>query len=242
MPQFFVPPEQIQNDTATLQGEEAHHLVRALRYRIGDHVWFSDGKGKQYEGKILTATQHQVTLKILQTRHLPERLKSPTLAMALLKQDRWELAVQKVIELGCHHIIPFTSSRTIPHYEEESIEKKLNRWNKIALEAAKQSGLPVQPTIDPPIAWQHLLAQIKQYDRVVMPWEEEKEITLRETLPKLSANTLLIIGPEGGFASEEALQAKTLGVTLVSLGDQILRAETASIVTFTLVQYALKNI
>ena len=242
MPQFFIQPAQIHGKTAILTGEEAHHLTRALRYREGDHVWFSDGRSTQYEGKILSATPHQVTLEILQRREILAKVQPPAMAMAILKQERWDMALQKVVELGCSTIFPFISSRTIPHYEQEDIPKKVNRWQKIALEAAKQSGLPVIPQVSTPLDWTRLLQQFSNFETVLLPWEGEQIQTLHEVTQKKLGRALIVIGPEGGFSPEEAGEAKASGAQLVTLGSQILRAETASIVTFTLVQFVLGNI
>lgn len=243
MAQFFIHPQDISNGTAKLSGGEAKHLVRVLRHRIGDHIWFSDGVSKQYEGKIISITSHEVQFAILQTRELQKQKNPPTMAMAILKGDRWDWAIQKVVELGCPHILPFFSTRTIPQFDEEAVEKKRIRWERIALEAAKQSGLPQEPKVDLPKTWEELLQSFSQYQNIVMPWEGEKKYTLQSALEtNRSQKTLIVIGPEGGFTDEEAMMAKEKGGILVSLGSQILRSETASIVTLALYQFTQNNI
>lgn len=242
MPQFLIDPSQIKGNTAMITGEEAKHLVRVLRHKVGDVIHLSDGK-HQYDAAIESISHKEVLLRLLERRLLKQVAPSPVLGMSLLKHDHLELAIQKGVELGVAEFFLFTSERTIPHYEEGATAKKISRFEKIAKEAAKQSGLITPPKIHSPLPWGQFVKCFKEFSGVLLAWEEETENNFHAVFQTIDPLRLLVIvGPEGGFTLEEVTLAEKEGAQIVSLGRQILRAETAAITLLALSQYELGNI
>ena len=242
MPQFLIDPNQIDGNKATLSGDEAKHLVKVLRHKKGDRIWLSDGEHR-YQAVIETIDPKEVVVKLLGSRTVKETNPSPILGIALLKHDHLELVIQKGVELGIGEFVLFTSERTIPHYHEAATPKKMERFAKIATEAAKQSGMLHHPKVHLPIFWASLVKKFDQFSGVLLAWEEEEESSFKTIFKTLDATRLLvIIGPEGGLASHEVAHAQKAGAKIISLGCQILRSETAAITTLTLCQYELGNI
>ena len=242
MPQFLIHPDDIKENHATLRGEEVKHLVKVLRYKIGDMLWVSDGE-ILYLTRIESLTSKEVILKLLESHKPILPAPSPALAIALLKHDHLEWVIQKGVELGTSEFYLFISERTIPHYREGATPKKLARFEKIALEAAKQSGMVAIPKIHPPLSLQALTQEFKKFSAVVLAWEQESDSNFHSVFETLDPTRLLtLIGPEGGFSAREVAAAEKEGAKKVGLGRQILRAETAAIALLTLCQYELGNI
>lgn len=243
MPQFFLEPSQIKEDRALLTGEEAKHLARVLRHQVGDWITVSDGKNR-WRAEILEISPKQVLLKLSGQKTVAGKHRPPTLGIALLKHDHLELALQKCVELGVEEFFLLETERTIPHYGQEA-GKKMARFNKIALEAAKQSGMVAIPRVAGPIHFAEFCKQWSEFDQVLMAWELEAGKNLRDYAKGKSKDltpALLLIGPEGGWTDEEVALARQHGAQTVGLGNQILRAETAAIVIATLYQYEVENL
>lgn len=242
MPQFLVDSADIRDNFATLQGEEAKHLSRVLRHKTGDVVWVTDRK-RRFRAKITDIGSKEVILKLIEEVPVRHKKNSPTLACALLKKDHLETVIQKGVELGVENFILFSSERTVPHYESADTPKKLERFQKIADVAAKQSMFLGSPQIREPIPFGTLVETFPDYSDVIFPWEEENESSFKTVFPQLQTGHLLVlIGPEGGFTPAEADLAKARGAHIVTLGEQILRSETAALTTIGLVQYELGNL
>ena len=150
-----------------------------------------------------------------------------------------ELIIQKTTELGIHKIIPLISERSQVKLEPDRTKDKLIRWQKIAKEAAEQSGRLVVPEISPIQTFENALKMAQNYQLALIPWEEEKEKNLKSILKsnKTIKNILLLIGPEGGFSQSEVAQAEKAGFTPTSLGRRILRTETAGLAALAMIQY-----
>ncbi len=243
MPQFFVERTMRVGDEVALRGGDARHVLRVLRLAKGDWLMLSDGRGKTYRAEIIaTATTH-LTARITEECAPRRGTPPPTLAIAIIKHDRTEAIIQKAVELGIQRIVPFSSARTIPTYAAGIKEAKRVRWQRIAHEAAKQSGLPVQPKVDPPSTFEALMAIASTTELSLLFWEGERTQPISQLGAELktAAQKLVIIGPEGGFAPEEVARAQTHGVRTVSLGPQILRVETAAVAALALVQFLSGN-
>lgn len=239
MPQFFIQKEMSPGREIKIQGSDARHITKSLRLKEGDWLMLSDGCGKTFRAKIISATNSTVNAVI---EHEVKR-KTPAsvvvLALALAKRDRFEWAIQKIVELVCRHIIPFCSERS---EKLNDTARKLARWQKIAIEAAKQSGLPFMPDVEAPIGFADLCARFNKLGTCYLLYEGEKELGLGSAMSKLSDQNLIIIGPEGGFADKEISLAKNCGAITASLGQQILRVETAAIAAMAICQYELGNL
>lgn len=242
MPQFFISKSVTKNAVVQISGKDAHHIINVLRLKESDWLILSDGKGKSYKARIKSLRPKLVEAQILNEIEHHFASPSPHLAFAVIKHDRTEYIMQKAVELGCANILPFFSSRTIPKYKNNIGARKLMRWQKIAMEAAKQSGLTVKPEVNSPLSFEELCHSFGKYDKVLLFWEGENEKDLRSQVSDLKAQTLIVIGPEGGFSQEEISAAKKNGAVTVSLGTQILRVETAALITLGITQYELGNL
>lgn len=242
MPQFRVDPKTIRDHRALLTGSEAKHLVRVLRYKAGDTLRVTDGE-KRYKALIESADSRAVVLNLVET--LPARApeNTPALAVALLKQDRLEGVVQKGVELGCSRFLVFPAARSIPRYTAEQRRKKIGRLEAIGLEAAKQCGLPAPPQVEMLESWDGLLRRGKEFSDRLLAYEGEPLLSFHAAFEGAdSRSLLLIVGPEGGFTDGEIGQAQAAGFRLLSLGNLILRSETAALLLLGLAQYELGNL
>lgn len=240
MPYFFIPPGSRPGDSVTLSAQETHHIKNVFRFRTGQALKLSDGQGKIYEGEILSLGSDGAVVKLLGVLSSAASQSHLSLASALLKRDKMELVIQKATELGIRYFQPMTTSRTIV---KPGASDKLSRWQKIADEACKQCGRPERMTVLAPKPFAATL--IGETGKIIF-WEEGG-IPLRDYFAQRKqlspkANLTVYIGPEGGFEKAEVTQAQEAGCSVLSLGDIILKAETAAIVATTLIQYELGNL
>lgn len=242
MPQFLIDPKKIAGSQTLLEGAEAKHLTRVLRHQVGDRVWVSDGEHR-WRAIIEKVSGKEVALKLLEKIPLRKAAPSPVLGLALLKHDHLEEVLQKGVELGVGEFFLIQTVRTIPHFDREAAAKKMERFRKVALEAAKQSGLVAIPKIHPPVLFEALTPQFQNFSAVILAWEEENVASFHSVFSGVDPSRLLIlIGPEGGWTLAEVKAAEAAGAKTASLGQQILRSETAAMVTMALCQYELGNL
>ncbi|WP_125115668.1 16S rRNA (uracil(1498)-N(3))-methyltransferase [Agathobaculum sp. Marseille-P7918] len=240
MPRFFVAG-QPENGLLTLHGENAHHAGRVLRLRSGESVTLCDGKGTDFDCTIESVEKDAVVCRV-QSSHPAETEPKQrlTLFMALPKGDKMDFIVQKAVELGVREIVPYLSKNCVSR--PDKTEKKVERWQKIALEAAKQCGRGYLPAVGAVIPFEQAAAQAAQSETALFFYEHEKQTGLRDALADGVGETVsLLIGPEGGFAPEEAALAVDAGLKSVSLGTRILRCETAPVAALAAVLYAGGN-
>ena len=145
-----------------------------------------------------------------------------------------DLIVQKSVELGVFKIVPIETSRCISKPSEKSISKKIERWQKIAKEAAKQSGRGIIPNISSPLKLDEAISKIKDYDKSLVFYENGGE-KIKNSLKTYDKNISIFIGPEGGFETEEIDKLKSFGATISTLGTRILRTETASLAAISVI-------
>ncbi len=242
MPQFFVNEQIEQGSTIEIRGSDAHHISKVLRLTSGDWLVLSDGLGRSFRATIVNAQARCITAKIESEIERRTGPRPPALAIASIRSERLEWAAQKCVELGLCHIIPFNSARTVRK------RANLTRLKRITAEAAKQSGLPVMPSVHAPLEFDELCARLPNFDPSILLYEGESRNDLRSVLKKYKSGGnsaksegLIIIGPEGGFTAEEVEMALSRGAIPTSLGTQILRAETAAVVALAICQYELGN-
>ncbi len=198
-----------------------------------------DGSAKEYEGKIIEEGPSSVVILI--QKIVPSKRESSleiTLAQGLLKGEKMDYVIQKATELGVKEIVPFFSSRSIPQLEKPRKIKRHQRWEKIAIEAAKQCGRGVVPRIEPLQDYSEILQKnLPDFLRLVL-WEKEGR-RLQEALEGLRemGKVFFIVGPEGGLSQEEVGRAEEKGFIPVSLGGRILRSETSSLCLLSILQY-----
>ncbi len=242
---FYAPPDAFSSDlnSVTLQFEEARYLRDVLRLRTGDRVHVFDGAGKEFHCSIEESRKDTARLKVL-TEVAPARPESPlylTLAVALLKSDKFDLVVQKTTELGVARVVPVATKRADIHLRDDSdANKRIMRWQRIALEASKQSGRAVVPEVTPPISFAELV-QIKDHagQRKLMFSEREGRslLEVRDNLVPTQQPVSALVGPEGGWTDEEISLARDNNWSVVTLGGRTLRAETAAITVTALLEY-----
>jgi 16S rRNA (uracil1498-N3)-methyltransferase len=230
---FFAPPSafNLTKRVVTLTADEARHLREVLRLKPGDAVSVFDGAGKEFRARVAQARREFAELE-LDEEIEPARPESPlqlTLAVALLKGEKFDLVVQKATELGVTKIVPLvTRYADIKLRDESDATKRVARWQRIALEAAKQSGRALVPEVTLPNPFASVLE-----NRCLLFSEKGGH-----GLTQIDTDTVTaIIGSEGGWADEELDQARAGGAQIVTLGGRILRAETAAITATALLQH-----
>jgi 16S rRNA (uracil1498-N3)-methyltransferase len=239
VPQFFVDCPMAKGSQVKITGADAHHITGSLRLATGDSLTLSDGGGRSFNAIIESASPSHVSLNITEEIVRKRGRPAPVLALALAKRTRFEWALQKVVELGCCHIIPFHSARTVVKSSDKA--SKIERWRQIAIEAAKQSGLPFIPAVDDPVSFAELVEKSQSFDQSIIFHEGESSVHLSDIKPIADSPTLLSVGPEGGFSDDEVAMATSSGMKVSGLGSQILRVETAAIAAVTIWQYELGN-
>lgn len=239
MPRFFT--QTISQQSGTITGDDAKHIARVLRMKVGDPLTVCDTKGYDYECMIEALDDHQVQLKVLDM--LPSQ-SEPTvkvhLYQAMPKADKLELIVQKAVELGVDAITPVMTRRCVSKPDQKSMAKKLERYNRIALEAAKQSGRGKVPQVLPMLELPAALAQMQQADCAIL-FYENATAPARQVIQQAGKEIAVLIGAEGGFDEEEVLQAQQAGCQVLSLGKRILRCETAPLAALSIIMFETGN-
>lgn len=242
MPVFFVSPESVTPHTISITGDLVLHIKDSLRVAIGETLWFSDGQGTRYRAELNAVSKRAVIGQILEIiqepAHVAPRL---ILGQSLLKGEKMDWVIQKATELGVHEIIPVESRQSVVRLKADRLDHQLTRWQRIALEAAQQSEQWRVPTVAKPQSLTTLLTSGKTTSIILMLAERQGGKSLQTiALPQVTSGSLLIlIGPEGGWSQEELGMAEQRGVEPVTLGEQILRAETAAIATISILQSRL---
>ncbi len=245
MHRFFVAPELVRQLHAdiTLPRELAHLLRDVLHLQVGEQIMLLDNSGDEILATIASVSKSAVGVQSLERR--AGRSESPVriiLCQGLLKSARFEWILEKGTELGVSIFSPILCRRSMAGLEDAGISK-MQRWQRIIQEAAEQSGRARLPELLPIRPLMHALNDIPPGSLALMPWEEERAVTLRDALRDgmHQITVVLFIGPEGGLAADEVGLAQQHGVRAVSLGSRILRAETAALAAVACVMYELEQ-
>ncbi len=239
-PRFFIDPAQIKDGLARITGPDVNHITRVLRLGRGDTVVVLDGGGKSYEAEVQDPGRDEVVCRVkrelLTTPACPVKV---TLVQGIPKGDKMDLIIQKGTELGVSRVIPLICRRSVLKADTGRMLRKVERWRRIAMEAAKQCRRPDVPGVGEAVELGRLLAGLPEKCLKLMPWEEERQVSLKEVLDKNNAGEeiYVFIGPEGGFTSGEVEQARVSAVRPVTLGPRILRTETAGMAVLAMVLY-----
>jgi 16S rRNA (uracil1498-N3)-methyltransferase len=217
--------DEVAGSTAALTGDHAAHLTRVLRAEIGQQFDIATGNAVR-RGTITSISNDRVEFALGEEQSV-QPAPQITLVLAVFKFDRMEWAIEKCTEIGVARIIPVIARRTETHLAAAA-RKRQERWQRIALQAAEQSRRPAPPEIASPVKLNQL-AELKTTCRIVLA-ESEKDATLRDVLQSRPSEVALAVGPEGGWAADELQWFRDSGWIAASLGDTILRAETAAIV------------
>ncbi|MEK7376066.1 MAG: 16S rRNA (uracil(1498)-N(3))-methyltransferase [Candidatus Margulisiibacteriota bacterium] len=236
MNRFYVLPEFINENIIMITGQDVNHVKNVLRLKPEDELVCFDGKGTEYLCSITSIEKDLVKTRIISSKKADtEPAVKITLVQALPKSSKMDYIIQKAVELGVHKIIPVSTERTIAK------GTKLERWKKIAKEASEQCGRAIIPEVSLTMNFNEFLCMSMNFDLKLIPWENEKQISLKSVLKKHSdaQNIALLIGPEGGFSAQEVKEAVEQGFKPVSLGKRILRAETAGVAAIAMITYEI---
>ena len=244
MPRFFMAGTNILGGTAIMRGRDAQH-IQVLRLRPGEDVIICDGQGTDYKCRLVKADKEQAEAEVVEVVRCPaEPSVKVTVMCGLPKGDKTDYIIQKCVEAGAYEIVFFDAERCVAKTKKEKEEKKLERWNRISEEAAKQSGRGIIPQV----SWAEDLGEVYNTaihkDLALFMYETGERESLDKVLEehKDIETAAIITGPEGGFASFEADLARVVGLHICSMGERILRCETAPVVALTAVMYATGNL
>lgn len=231
MHRFYYPSQNISSNKIIINDKEQIHYIRdVLRLNSNDEVFVFDDKGNEYLCLIKELLDNKAILEIKEGRTTKLGRIKITLACAIPKKSKMDEIVDKLTQLGVDKIIPLETERVIVKLDKNKKILRHKRWEKIAQNAAQQSQRNTLPIIEPIKNIEEVLSQSKDYDLKLIPTLSGERRALREILAKPKAkNILVLIGPEGDFTLKEINLAKKAGCILVSLGDLVLRIETAAV-------------
>lgn len=237
-PHFFITPEQVRDPYITVTGDDLRHIRMVLRKQPGDLLTLLDGQGREYTVRITAVEKAEIDTEIIDRRERYPSSPGIILGQGLPKTDKMDWIAQKATELGVSSLVPLVTERTIMKVRDE--EKRVTRWQKIAREAAMQSGRPDIPPVKTIRTFSDFLRTLAPGPQTLFlfPWEEGTEPVKNVLRRHLDAkHVVVLIGPEGGFSQAEADAAKEKGFHLVSLGPNILRTETAAVAVLSMIGY-----
>ncbi|NMB97622.1 MAG: 16S rRNA (uracil(1498)-N(3))-methyltransferase [Clostridiaceae bacterium] len=249
MSRFFVERGNIYPDKIIITGEDYNHIRNVLRYKVGDNLILCDGENYDFSVTIDTFNANSIITTILhKQKNRTEPFLDITLFQGIAKGEKMDFIVQKSVELGVKNIVPVVTERTVVRLEKNRDEiKKKERWQKIALEAAKQCNRGIIPQIGLPQKFNKATESMNKFDLSLIPYERERDSSLRSVLYDFKkknpddkkAEIAIFIGPEGGFSEQEIQAAMKAGAIPVTLGPRILRTEAASLAMLSIVMYEL---
>jgi len=234
-------------DRGFLDSEQSHHCAQVMRQAVGDLFAVFDGNGVEAKARITEIGRDEVKFQILAKATASKPTHPVWLAQALTKPKSMDMILQKATELGVSELAPLQSDHSIAQVDEEKAESKIEKWQKLTIEAAKQCGQNWLPVVHSPVAPKDFVAGIpKGAVKLIASLQPESrplKTVLREQLQGLKAGTpiIVMIGPEGDFTPAEIGQARAAGFMPVSLGKIILRAETAAFFALSAIAYELMD-
>ncbi|MDD5438570.1 MAG: RsmE family RNA methyltransferase [Candidatus Omnitrophica bacterium] len=240
MSRFYVPKENVRGKTITVGGSEAKHIVKVMRLGVGDEVVIFDGTGSEYRGRIKGISPKAVAVDVIETRHVrAEDLPLVTLAQAIPKKEKMDYIVEKATELGVAGILPIVTDRTIVRFNERDRHVKVERWAALSREAAKQCGRTGLPVIQPVVLFKEAVAAAETYDHCFVAYLSDDTVPLKKALKEAGRGHIMVfIGPEGDFSPAEiALMRSTLKAQYVSLGQRVLKSDTAGLYVLSCINY-----
>ncbi|MGL4108569.1 RsmE family RNA methyltransferase [Clostridium sp. LP20] len=249
MHKFFTPPENINEVEGKILGEDVKHIYKVLRLSEGEEVILNNCKGDEYLGELSSISKTEVIVRILKKLDINNESKVEIyLYQGLPKAQKMDLIVQKGTELGITKFIPIITDRVDVKLKGDF--KKLDRLNRIALEAAKQSKRSIVPEVTEPITFNEALLEINSMDLFLVPYENAENFGVKRVISEIMEKGILkdikrigiMVGPEGGFEEKEIEKLKKEKAYIITLGSRILRTETAGFTATTLVQYELGDL
>ncbi len=238
MANFYINKEDINENIATIKGDEAQHISRVLRMKKGDAVTLCDGEGMFYDAVLSDFDDKDVTAQISASYTAPtEPSVQLTVFQGVPKNPKLETVIQKLTEIGAVRLVPVDTKRAVAKLDKSA---KVERLRKIAQEAAKQSKRGIVPEVKDSVSFKEAVKMAAEADLALIPYEEETEVSLKSALRGKTPKTVsVMIGPEGGFDESEIKLAKDAGLQSVTLGKRILRTETAPLTVASIILYEL---
>ncbi|OSB10120.1 16S rRNA (uracil(1498)-N(3))-methyltransferase [Paraclostridium bifermentans] len=246
MDRFFVGKNNInlENKTCIIEGEDVKHISKVLRCRIGEELEICDNDNNEYICEITNIDKSQVELNIVEVvdikRESDLKIK---VYQGLPKGPKMEMILQKLTEVGVDEIILVQTKRTVVKVDDKKEDKKIERWERIIYEAAKQSKRGKIPKLRGVLSFKEALADMKENDFNIAPYENERTKSIKQAIKGVDIRNIgVFVGPEGGFEDTEIKAIEEIGGQSVSLGPRILRTETASLVASSIVLYELSDL
>jgi 16S rRNA (uracil1498-N3)-methyltransferase len=247
MHRFYLPPEQCRTATLSLRGPEAHHALHVLRVGPGDWVAVLDGAGTEYRCSVQQAARSQVSLSVSEKRAVPPPACQITLLQALPKGKLIESIIQKATELGVARIVPLITERSIVQLAPPEAIAKAAKWQAIAIEAIKQCGATWLPRVEPPLSVHHFLQRRETIElSLVGSLQPEARhprtvfAAFRQRFGRMPRSVNVWIGPEGDFTPNELASIQSAGAFPITLGQLVLRTETAALYCLSILSYELQ--
>lgn len=246
MDRFFVGKNNInlENKTCIIEGEDVKHISKVLRCRIGEELEICDNDNNEYICEITNIDKSQVELNIVEVvdikRESDLKIK---VYQGLPKGPKMEMILQKLTEVGVDEIILVQTKRTVVKVDDKKEDKKIERWERIIYEAAKQSKRGKIPKLRGVLSFKEALADMKENGFNIAPYENERTKSIKQAIKGVDIKNIgIFVGPEGGFEDTEIKAIEEIGGQSVSLGPRILRTETASLVASSIVLYELSDL
>jgi 16S rRNA (uracil1498-N3)-methyltransferase len=226
----------------TLDGSDAHHIARVLRMKEGDRVLVCDMAQHQYICHIRTVKTtpggESIVLEVAEKKEEQTELSYQiVLFQALIKGDKMDSVIRHAVELGVHEVVPVLCERCVSTPDEKNLKKKIERWQRVAIEAAKQSGRSSIPKVSDCISFRDMIVRLEAMSASFICFEGENKRSIREVIGCDAEKIGFFIGPEGGLSCGEVFLAQNAGIPTVTLGKLILRTETAALAVLSMVLY-----
>ena len=248
MHRFYLPPERCAGDMLRLDGSEAHHALRVLRLKHGELVAVLDGIGNEFMCTVADCGRSAVTLSVSLKNFVPALPCSITLLQGVPKGKIIESIIQKSVELGARRIVPILSGRVVTQLDNDDAKNKRDKWQNVAIEAIKQCGATWLPKVETPMTIEQFLARKEKFDLSLVGSLQKERCHPREVLRefetkhgRLPQSVGVWIGPEGDFTLDELRMIEDSGAQPISLGDLVLRVETAAIYCLSILNYELQR-
>jgi 16S rRNA (uracil1498-N3)-methyltransferase len=239
MHRFFAPAENIKDKIVISDKTELHHLKNVLRLKRGEEVIVFDGKGNECRSRIESLDGKEAVMEIIERKEgAGQNDLSVCLACALPKKSKFDFIVEKATELGADRIIPLKTSRTIVDLKKEREERKVRHWQEICVNASKQSQRNRMPAMEKIFTFSEALQEAKRYDLALIPCLTGERKKIEAVLRQFKGKSIMVfIGPEGDFTSDEVSRAVKAGCQPVTLGDLVLRVDSAAFYTLAVIKF-----
>ncbi len=237
----FIPASEWSASGLIARDDEAHHLIHVLRVEPGQPIKAFDGAGRSASAEIDLIQKHRVEMRVLQQREHPRPSVAITLIQAVPREQKMDIVIQKAVELGVTAIIPVLTRHSLLRLHKDGGESKQARWDKIAINAAKQCGSFWLPEIAPVQPLDEFIKAMPRFDLLLTCSLEPDALPLKEVLQSAKSQSpksiAFLVGPEGDLNQEERAAVRRLGARPVSFGELVLRTETAALYALSVLKY-----